>query len=82
MQDDSDPPQDPESAIPVDGTGVEGKRRKRPKKKVMYKQPFFERPEHMLFRGNKMVVKTEDSPHETTAQVTESTRMETDAASM
>jgi len=70
-------------AVPVDGTRVEGKRRKRPKKKVVYKQPFFERPEHMLFRGNKMIVKMEDSPpHETTAQVSESTRMDTDATAM
>ena len=69
--------------MPVDGAGVEGKRRRRPKKKVVYKQPFFERPEHVLFRGNKMVVKTEGPPpHETTAQVSELTRMETDAASM
>jgi len=69
--------------MPVDGAGVGGKRRKRPKKKVVYKQPFFERPEHMLFRGNKMVVRPKDSPpHETTAQLSESVRMETDAASM
>ena len=46
----------------VDGTEVGGKKRKRPKKKVVYKQPFFERPEHMLFRGNKLVVKTEGPP--------------------
>ena len=69
--------------MPVDGPRVEGKRRKRPRKKVVYKQPFFERPEHMLFRGNKMVVNTEDSPpHETTVQVSESARMDAGAASM
>ena len=67
----------------VDGTGVEGKKNKRPKKKVVYKQPFFERPEHMLFRGNKLVVKTEDPLlHETTAQASESARMDIDVASI
>lgn len=67
----------------VDGAGVEGKRRKRPKKKVAYKQPFFERPEHILFRGNKMVIRAEDSPPDkTTMQASESARMETDVAPM
>ncbi|KAF9650650.1 hypothetical protein BDM02DRAFT_1353133 [Thelephora ganbajun] len=81
-QDGADRPPDPESAMQLDGVGVEGKKCKRPKKAV-YKQPFFERPEHILFRGNEMVVKTEDpSPHETTAQASESVRMETDAASI
>ena len=69
--------------MPVDGTGAEGKRRKRTKKKIVHKQPFFERPEHILFRGNKVVVKTEDPPpHETAGQVSGSTRMETDSAAM
>jgi len=71
LQDDSDTPQGPESAMQVDGTRAEGGKRKRPKK--VYKQPFFERPEHILFRGNKMVVKTEDAPQdETAAQASES----------
>ena len=60
-QDHSDPPPDTESAMQVDDAGVErkGKRRKRVKKKVVYKQPFFERPDHILFRGNEMVAKAE-----------------------
>jgi len=65
----------------TDVADVEGKRRKRPKKNVAYKQPFFERSEHMLFRGNKIVIQAEDSPsHEATGQVSEPARMETDAA--
>jgi len=65
----------------VDVTEAEGKKRKQPKTNVVYKQPFFERPEHILFRGNRMVVQVEDSPsHETTGQVPESAEMETDAA--
>lgn len=67
----------------VDGAGVEEKKRTRPKKKAVYKQPFFERPEHMLFRGNRLVVKTEDcSSYETTTQASESARVEIDAASV
>lgn len=55
----------------VDGTRAGGRKRKGPRK--VYKQPFFERPEHILFRGNKMVVKTEDAPQdETAAQTSES----------
>ena len=61
----------------VDGTGAGGKKRKRPRK-VVYKQSFFERPEHMLFRGNQMIVRTEDLPSHGT---TESVRMETGAGS-
>lgn len=60
-QDDLGSPPDLESATQVDGTRAEGRKRKRSKKAV-YKPPFFERPEHILFRGNKMVVKTEDPP--------------------
>ena len=78
---DSDPPPDPGSTMQVDVTEVEGKRRKRPKTNVAYKQPFFERPEHILFRGNRMVVQVEDSPsHETIGQVPEPDGIETDAA--
>jgi len=69
LRGDSNPP----SAMQVDGTRAEGRKRKGPKRKVVYKQPFFERPEHILFRGNKMVVKTEGlPPHETAAQASES----------
>lgn len=76
-QGDNESPPDPESAMQVDGTRIKGRKRKR-SKKGMYKQPFFERPEHILFRGNKMVVKTEDpAPGGTTAQVSESVRIET-----
>lgn len=51
---------------------AERERGKRPKKEVVYKQPFFERPEHMLFCGNGMVVKTGGPMSgETTAQETE-----------
>ena len=56
----------------VDGsTGAEGKnRRKRSKKKAVYKRPFFERPEQILFRGNEAVVKSDDPiPCETTEPV-------------
>jgi hypothetical protein len=62
LQDDPGSPPDPESATQADGTRGEGRKRKRSKKKTVYKPPFFERPEHMLFRGNKMVVRTEDPP--------------------
>jgi hypothetical protein len=56
----------------VDGSGIRGKGGKRPKKKVVYNQPFFERPEHILFRGNEMVIKTNDPiSGETTAQGTD-----------
>jgi len=80
LQDSSDSPPDPKPATQVDETRTDGKKRKR-RKKVVYKQPFFERPEHILFRGNKMVVKTEDLPlGETTAQVSESVSMEVDVA--
>ena len=44
----------------VDNVEDEGKRRKRSKKKILYKQPFFERPEHILFRGNEMIVRRGD----------------------
>lgn len=68
--------------MPVDGTRSEERKRKRPRKKVVYKQPFFERPEHILFRGNKMVVKAEDPPLPKAAvQVSESVMIETDVAS-
>jgi len=64
----------------VDDTETEGQKRKRRKKKAAYKQPFFERPEHILFRGNKMVAKMEDLPlDETAAQVSESISKEADA---
>ena len=83
LQDGSDSLLDPKPAMRVDETGIEGKRRKRRKRKVVYKQPFFERPEHILFRGNKMVVRTEDLPlDETTAQASESVSMEVDVASV
>lgn len=83
-QDDSDPPPGPESATQVDGAGTEGKRPKRKRaKKVVYKQPFFERPEHILFCGSKMVVKAEDlPPHKTATSVPEPVRTEADAASI
>ena len=62
----------------VDGSGKRRKRRRH--KKGAYKQPFFERPEHILFRGNKVVDKTEDPlAHETTVQASEPARIETDA---
>lgn len=77
-RDDSDPPPDPGSAMQVDGSGRRRKRRRH--KKGAYKQPFFERPEHILFRGNKVVNKTEDPlAHETTVQASEPARIETDA---
>ncbi|KAF9792598.1 Rpr2-domain-containing protein [Thelephora terrestris] len=70
----------PESAMQVDGVEVEGKSRKRPKRNVVFKRPFFERPEHILFRGNEMVVNTdEDMPRETAPRESEPVRMEIDA---
>lgn len=61
--------------------GVEEKRRKRPKKKSMYKQPFFERPEHILFRGNEMVVRRGDPmSNEPAAQGSGPVKMEIDPA--
>ena len=60
----------------VSGTRNEGRQ---PEKKVVYKQPFFERPEHILFRGNKMVVKTDDPlSSETTTREIELVKMEID----
>ena len=70
----------PESAMQVDDVGGEGKSGKRPKKRVVHKRPFFERPEHILFCGNEMVVKT-DGPttSETNHRGPGPARMETDA---
>lgn len=66
----------------VDSTRAKGRRRKRSKKAV-YKQPFFERPEHILFRGNEIVAKLEDPPsHGATAQVPELVRTETGVGSV
>lgn len=49
---------------------------------MAYKQPFFERPEHILFRGNEMIVKTDDAVSgEATAQGTGPVGMEIDAVS-
>ena len=66
----------------VDGTVIGGKRHKRSKKKkVVYKQPFFERPEHILFRGNEIFVKEHEAvSSETIAQGTEPVKMEMDGA--
>jgi len=70
----------PESAMRVDDVGGGVKSGKRSKKRVVYKRPFFERPEHILFRGNEMVVKTDDpTTCEATARGPEPARMETDA---
>ena len=78
-QDTSGPLPNSESTTEVHGVGSEGKRRKRPKKKAVRKQPFFERPEHILFRGNEAVVKRNDPvPIDPAVQVLGQIRMEID----
>jgi len=76
LQGDSDSP----SAMQVDDTRAKGRKRKGPKK-VGYRQPFFERPEHILFRGNKMVRMEDSPPHETAAQASESVMIGADVTS-
>jgi len=66
----------------VGGTGKERKGGKLPKTKVVHQKPFFERPEHILFRGNEIVVRTDGHMSSgTTVQESEPVRMEIDAAS-